>query len=450
MSVRSFSIKVEWQDAPGVEDIVDIALWARMEIHAQGVSGTELVLTAALDSSTGQVRTGTYGSLFPRARWITDSYWSLLWEVPRTPRPRSGRDSARVEWLRPWVQRHCLLAAREGFSLPDLTIARDGEHVVVAAFPDGGAEAATRRPVSFITGAFLHVDRREVDNALRGFMAAVLERTRSVSHPDVERLREDWAAIVQADEEEARLCCWASRLGIDPYDEQELADRVVEFIEDHLTGLPDGLRSDILDSAIGAPELEGSVTWLERNMGSLHGMQEPRSVETLGAARTAHKAGYARARSLRREVGIGAGDGNVVGAVGSMFGFDFSRERASSIPAPAPLEALIGANGGSSPLLVGEDLAHAPRSFRWARALYIWRFGHLRDGPRLVTRSHERLQREGRAFAAELLAPAAALRRHILRGSVDDQEVTDLASAFNVSPILIRHQIENHGLAVLE
>ena len=82
--------------------------------------------------------------------------------------------------------------------------------------------------------------------------------------------------------------------------------------------------------------------------------------------------------------------------------------------------------------------------------MYLWQFGHLRDGPRLLTRSNERIQREGRAFAAELLAPAAALRRHIRRGSVGEQEVTDLASTFDVSPMLIRHQIENHGLAVLE
>lgn len=445
-----FSIDVEWLDAPGIDDIVDAALWARLEIAAKGIDGTDVVLTAALDSTTRQVRKGIYGSLYPLARWVADSYWNLLWEIPRTPRPMSGRDSARIDWLRPWVQRHCLLAAREGFSLPDLTIARDGAHMVISAYPDGGSQAATRRPVSFITAAFLRVDRRSVDAALRGFMDTVLERLRGVDHPDVQRLRADWSATIEADQGEVQLCTWAARLGLDPYDEEALDDRLVEFFEDHLVRLPDGLRTDLLDAAIGGPELAGAVTWLERNTGRLHGLPEPGRVESKAVARTAHETGYSRARSLRKELGLGAGDGNIVGVVGSAFGFDFSREREPATPVPEPLESLVGANGAQAPLLVGEQLAHEPRSFRWARGLYLWRFGYLRDGPRLLTRSHERLQREGRAFAAEFLAPAAALRRHIRRGSVDEQEVTDLASTFNVSPILIRHQIENHGLAVLE
>jgi hypothetical protein len=444
------SIKVEWLDAPEIQDIVDAVLWARLEIVAKGIDGSDVVLTEAIDSKTGQIRRGIYGSLFPLARWVVDSYWSLLWEISRTPYPRSGRDSARFDLLRPWVQRHCLLAAREGFSLPDLTIASDGDHVVLSAYPDRGAEKATRRPVSFISDAILRVDRRAVDTALREFMDSVIERLRGVEHPDTERLRTDWSATIESDHHEARLCTWAARLGIDPYDEAALDVRTVEFMEDHLSGLSEGLRTDLLDAAIGCPELIGAVTWLKKNSDNLHGLAGPSRADSKSGVRLAHETGYSRARSLRKDLGMGASDGNVVGVVGSRFGYDFSRERELTPPTPAPLESLVGANGGQVPILVGESLAHAPRAFRWARGLYLWQFGHLREGPRLLTRSHERLQREGRAFAAEFLAPAAALRRHIHRENVCEQEVTDIATSFNVSPVLIRHQIENHRLAILD
>lgn len=455
------SISVEWLDAPGVEDVVDAALWGRLEISGKDVDGAEaVVLTGALDSATGQIRSGIYGSLYPLARWVADSYWSLLWETPRTPRLRSGRDSARIDWLRPWVQRHCLLTAREGFSLPDLSIARDGDHLVIAAFADSTAPGAPRRPVSFLTTATLRVAPQAFDASLRTFMDAVLERLRGVDHPDVRRLRADWSATMASDPDEARLCSWAARLGLDPYDPDELDARTVELIQDHLGALPIGLRTDLLDAVIGGPELADALTWLDGHTGALRGLPEPTRTEPLQPTRAAHETGYLRARGVRRELGLGTGEGSVVGAVAARFGFDLSRESSPSSPPPPPLESLVGAVDPRSPgqvgsppggpILVGEPLAYEPRTFRWARGLYLWRFGHLVDGPRLLTRSHERVQREGRAFAAELLAPAAALRRHIRRGLVDEQQVADLASRFNVSPMLIRHQIENHALAILE
>ncbi len=295
------SFHVEWLDAPGVADVVDAALWARLEMVAEGVDGTAVPLTELRDARTGQVRSGVYGSLYPLARWVVDAYWNLLWEIRRTPRLQSGRNAARIEALRPWVQRHCLLAAREGFSLPDLTLARDGEHVVLALFPDPPAgSVSARRPVSFIGRATLRLRREAVEEALRTFVDAVLERLRGVEHPDAQRLRDDWSAIFDADEAEARLCAWAARLGIDPYDEEQLDERLVEFIEDHLVGLPAGLRTDLLDAASGATELEQAVSWLARHDSVLHGLPEPGPIGPREAAGSAHQVGYARARRLRR------------------------------------------------------------------------------------------------------------------------------------------------------
>ena len=49
-----------------------------------------------------------------------------------------------------------------------------------------------------------------------------------------------------------------------------------------------------------------------------------------------------------------------------------------------------------------------------------------------------------RAFAAELLAPAAGIRQFLDRlGRQDDLALESTAQHFGVSPILIRHQYDN-------
>ena len=69
---------------------------------------------------------------------------------------------------------------------------------------------------------------------------------------------------------------------------------------------------------------------------------------------------------------------------------------------------------------------------------------------RLVTSSHTWDQRASRAFAAELLAPADALRQRIRDQAVSTREVAQYADEFLVSPTLVERQLENHALAQVD
>ena len=69
---------------------------------------------------------------------------------------------------------------------------------------------------------------------------------------------------------------------------------------------------------------------------------------------------------------------------------------------------------------------------------------------RLVTSSHTWTQRASRAFAAELLAPAGALRQRIHGDRVSGREVARLAEEFLVDNELIERQIENHTIAAVD
>jgi Zn-dependent peptidase ImmA (M78 family) len=87
----------------------------------------------------------------------------------------------------------------------------------------------------------------------------------------------------------------------------------------------------------------------------------------------------------------------------------------------------------------------AGERFLLARGLYALLSGATQDGPRLLTGAGTAMQAAGRAFAAELLAPAAALRARIGAG-VDEEQVEELAREFKVSSQVIDHQLENHRL----
>ncbi len=69
--------------------------------------------------------------------------------------------------------------------------------------------------------------------------------------------------------------------------------------------------------------------------------------------------------------------------------------------------------------------------------------------PSLVTRVKSEHQQRNRAFAAEFLVPAESLRRSIHGGVVGEEELSDLAQEYKVSEFVLRHQIQNHGLAAI-
>ena len=116
------------------------------------------------------------------------------------------------------------------------------------------------------------------------------------------------------------------------------------------------------------------------------------------------------------------------------------------LDAPQTVDAALVADG-AHPLLIGPELGHESRVFRWARGLYMWHFGYTAKSPRLITRAHGRVQRESRAFAAEFLAPHTVLAKRIVAAEVDDDDIASLADEFGVGKQVIRHQVANHRLA---
>jgi Zn-dependent peptidase ImmA (M78 family) len=89
------------------------------------------------------------------------------------------------------------------------------------------------------------------------------------------------------------------------------------------------------------------------------------------------------------------------------------------------------------------------RLFHFCRALceYLHSRG---DRAALVTDADTVRQKRNRAFAAELLAPAAALRARVGTSIVTWDQTEEIAEEFGVSAFVIDHQLTNHRIAAVE
>ena len=439
-------IELEWQDAPGVRDRVLAATWARLRIDVGGSCVTE-----ALDLRSESRRAGVYGSLFPMAEWIVENWWPLLHEqCPVSPVP--GGRAAR-SWIKDWIQRHNLLAARDGSALPDLTCVRDGDDVVLHWEQDP-AEWGPRR-VRFVSQGQHRVALEQFSKALAAFVNSVIARldVLAMDDDDSSRLRNDWAAIHASESDEAELCRIMAMLGLDPYDPDEATDEIIAVVKRTITALPVPLKWDFIEGTRPS-DLESDLLWLD-NRDRLHaGHQHPPTSISPGWAASAHETGYGLARETRRDV-LRLSDQEAIHDLEQRLVDCLGWEPEVEITAPAAgtfrLDSLVGfsAHGGKPVLVVPSAKSKTGERFRLSRAVFLKVSGALDISPRLLTQAYTPLQRASRAFAAELLAPSSALAERV-PSSVSQEQVEALATEFGVSPLLIAHQIENHALGQVE
>ena len=435
--------RVEWQDAPGVRDTVLARTWCRLVIEA----GDRLV-TEALDDRSRSLRGGIYGSVFPLSQWIVENWWFILNESYRFPAAYGSRDLARTPGDRAWIQRHSILAARQGGVLPDLAIYRDEGSVVARWMPDSDDSA---HPFLRFTGSGeVTMGQDEAKRGLAELVDQVLDRVEGLDDTEVGMLREEWNAILESREADRKICEWAARLGLDPHDPDEFTDDQAGTLFGLISPLDDSVRSDLLD-AEQLQSLRADLEWLNqaRSLAAdAGGALNPEPDLSSIAGRTAHEHGYMCAATLRSHLSA-SGRCEPIGDMGEILhrlGWAQSPVRTLEPRPEGPLKvALEQSDDGASVAVTAERDLPGER-FGLARSIFLRHFSANGCNRRLVTEAHTREQHASRAFAAEFLAPAAGLSRHIGE-RVSHDGIDHLAEHYAVSPTVIAHQIQNHRLA---
>ena len=442
----SLNIDCQWFDQPAASDPVERKTWADVRIQAAGRSVTRL-LNRAIEAE----REGIEIPAFPIASWLVSNWWSLLHQ----PSPFDTIPQAGQAWQpqhQEWVRGHCLRAAGAGLLLPRAFLYSDGRELCVTWSADD-PDAYPHMPGSFVDSGHVVVSRQGTESALCDFVTSVLSRVSTMDDPRASTLRANWDAITEADVSEAAFCRAAGRMGLNPYEWESWDDSLVTLLE---TGIGDDPDIPMVEDFLEAAEAASAPRvwkWVESTRTTLDLTEAPGRIQPLTQeSASAAASGYDLAGKVRVQLGAGQGEAisdlPEVGRTLGMRSFDFVEH--NHLPS-ANVRAAVGWQRGGAAVIAGpkprdENL----RRFLHARGLYCAAFGCAK-GPRLITTAHTWDQQAARAFAAELLAPRAALvAEYRSRKNTEkaDTFVRRMARKFRVSTRVIDYNLENAYLSI--
>ena len=399
------------------------------------------ILTRVVDPDDGmRVRDWIHVPLYPLAEWLAVNWWLLLHE------PEDRRTDPFFQ------QQHQLGPSRDGYYFPNLEAVSFDTRTRIS----WKAEPLEWSSLEFLekTGAEW-IDKDEFRRVCADFIDRVIRR---LSSRGIEGtlLQEDWAAIQGADDGERKFCAAAAGLGWDPYALDDAQRASVLRLGETLRGAVFEEAIPILNPATLESDTAAIVRALAAGKSAALPLRRLASIRGAACREAAAEAserpwliGYSLARAVRRQLGL---DGAPLTSWPEL-------SRALDEPRIARgaaarlrhgngamrLDGVVTADADGRPALALRPGRPAALRFRFCRAL-----AELLPAPRadaLLTGANSTRQQRGRAFAAEFLAPADALRARIRRNPPDEEEIDELAWDFGVSPQTIRHQVENHGIA---
>lgn len=435
-------LEVEWHSTPDEGDPLECRTWARLIWRA----GPH-VLTRAHDRRARGERDGIFVPLYPLARWFVSNWWSLLYETwPAGEFPPPG--SATTPDVNHWLHTHCARVALSGYAFPYACIVSRGRDVGLISRSDPRGRYA-RTPVEFTEDAEWYCGREVVSRALAGFIDDVLTHIDELRFSDerTEALRSDWAAIRSPGASEAEFCRAAGRLGLDPYDTATWSAPVLSWFTHSQPGeLDRAFASDLLeapDPAESKPKRyaafrglvdQFALTSAAQNFGPV--MKDP----------SAHAEGYALARWIRQTLGLSLEQRleDLRDAARAACQHEMLVAESTNIPSGRVLAA-VGWKANPGPTVIARPSPKENARFLWGRGLYLALRGAT-AGPRLVTDARTWEQRGSRAFGAELLAPQDGV---VPMYKIEEAEIgrdaalAKVAAHYNVSSMLIEHQLNN-------
>lgn len=372
----------------------------------------------------------------------------LLYEPARTDKVPPPTDVI-VASHRAWLFRHCLRSAEAGLLLPRMCLYADGRGVGVSWSADD-IDAHPHMPGQFVESGSVHMPTLEASEALHAFVNGVLARIANSTDERAARLRENWTAITAADSEEAAFCRSAGRLGLDPYRSSNWDASLAVLLETGL-GTERPIVVDFLEASetATAPEVWKWVSGAEQTAN----LQKSPRIEAppLPSGSNPAITGYVLATKVRALTGLQERPLSDLKVAGEALGLGSVALEHQNHLSSTSIRAAVGWRAGKTPIVTGPAPARESSArFLHARGLYHAAYA-CEQGPRLITDAHTWDQQASRAFAAELLAPQAALVARVesaSNGQDSDDLIRNLAKEFRVSELVVEHQLANAGISL--
>ncbi|TDT94562.1 hypothetical protein DFO45_2312 [Azorhizobium sp. AG788] len=427
--MTTFGLRREWITQPNIRTELD-ATFADLIIEVGGVNITKF--SGDYDAPSESIALPVYGI----AEWLAENWWSLLWE----PKKNEDRGDSRQ-----FKYRHSLLAAQQGFALPDLTIIPNGDNIILKARSAYNSFAE----VKFSQAATCLAPRADIERVLRAFVADTVDRLNSLNIKETD-LHELWSNIVETSDEEHLFCKLTGALGLSPY---SASDKFAEKLEKMLEQLGESLLFDLC-LASTYEEFDGAaeqaVAAKLNNYSSLADLASLSAIEPPAEdlSLPAWQIGVNAAKRVRDRLNISDTD-----PLGGRKFLDLLRVDVHSPIAAAPIDTddapvlgvvLKDGNDARIGLLQPHE---RQRRFSATRGTYLAWTGRRMHDARLMTWAVTRDQQASRAFAAEMTAPRAYLRNVLRNRSKNREEIiSETAATLGVSEGVIVKQAENNGI----
>lgn len=422
--------EIEWLQADGITAEELGATWCRL-----GIWVGDSCVTLVEDLDTKSLRRSIYGSVYPLAEWIAYSWWFLHADSRRpisfSADDRIGEDEA----VSRWHDYHDARASGDGYFWPCMTIEPDGRDMFIRWEPRVGVSQSA----AFRSNGQAIVDGPAASEELGRLVDSVIERLDEAGIKETD-LQREWSAIRSLDDDEREYCVASARLGFDPFDTPTNAEA---SILEASTELPEEILDDFLD-AITLDTMSDGLDWVRDGANAVKSFQatsepltklpalrEPRMGDQLP-----WEVGYRHARQVRSlfvEDAAAAISDLGVGLV------NHKRVEDSALVA-------IGGELQAGSVAVAYDSNNAAaETARFVQARAIWFAAHPKLKHQFLITNLAGNQRIARAFAAELLAPAAGIREFVKnpRNLLDESTIDRIAQHFQVSGALVRHQVQN-------
>ena len=401
-----------------------------------GVAVGEEYITRLDDLGAKTVRNQILASAWHLANWFAANWWRLRWE----PAPAKWWDD--VEWR----MAHCLAAAGGGYVWPNAVFACDGDSMEIAAKPK--SKGPRFETVRYISNVQARITAAEFEQKVDAFMEGVLSRMRSLRLRD-ECLPRLWAEILKerSDVQSSQQRKLEAMAGFDP--DRAPAGLIEDMLED-----PDNLgKSALAEVAAETRHETGDALQIIRELGRPRSRPKPGGFRarvadlptppTADVERLPWQKAADLARHARKHWGFGAKPirnktlADILRANATVF------SDGSTVKTPMPL----GIRAGTSDSFDIYFNSPNKTSRRFAASRLLGDFLYFSNQERLLPATHAKTSRQKfqRSFAQEFLCPIDALLEKIQTAQPDEDDVSEAADYFHVSPLMVRTTLVNHG-----
>jgi hypothetical protein len=428
--MSEFKIRNVWMPVKGGNSEAD-ATMCKLTISVGGNVATEFV------DRRGELSKHMEVPAYYLAEWIAENWWPLLWE-PR----KSEDDSDSAEFL----ARHSFLAAQHGFALPKILIVALGRLLHVSASPRDVALADVR----FVRVGSASCPRDDVEKELRTFVSSVVARLEEAGVRE-SYLQDAWTMVSETDADEAQFCKFIGALGRSPYEADDATSALIERL---LPVLGERLLMDLC--LVSSAQSFAQVAEMAEKAAELTKYASISTLSPIAGLRLPHentsvpayRRGVSAAQRVRQRLGISDTDPRGATRVFETLKIDTSARTGSLATNDETL--ITGAVvRKETDMKVGLlQATESKRRFAAARAIFSgWSAEHPNES-RFLTSAVTRDQQANRAFAAELTAPLALIRKRAQRGRLSPAHVFELAADLQIGADVVSKQASNNGIEV--